>query len=786
MKRCALLIGVQKYGDGFPPLSVVGRDVDCLAAALKKAGFSTTTLGDNEVQNASTLHRQIVDFCNKDREGTAVLIYFSGHGIFGDGDKYYLVPPGVSRAQAKRGGVFAMPFLIHEDISDSAAKIILFVIDACRDRPPKAPAESNWKELERADTPIYLLGCGPGEMCHVIEDDQGEISLFTKSLVDILENAPTPLSIRSLSKQAEERCAELGKEKGVGPQNPRTAGEFRGATTELLDMPLFDGSSQPVALSPSFEAWPFGIEPFAPDLFHCFVVRSEHARHCDKCSSLESPPVQSLVNEALDEVESDLGKLLEIYWRSRLLLSGTSRAMPQRIDSKQRRVNHIFADEVFTNDDQIKAVVRGIIEADLVVFDVTEFEPAVMFLLGLRSAVRRGVTICTAGAEWLPGTPLTVHGEGRVVPFNLQDISLTSHAYPPNREPSPEDPVVKRLAIRIREGFRHFVFHPDYLDLPSYQNVRRATATNFDPLDDPLNTEPPVVSVKEKVVVFCPFSPDFTQRNLDLVRAFLKRALRDHQFSPDIVRVLELPSPRLVSQLIDDSARRFDMCVVDWTNFSPSVFMELGVRLGIHEKGALQIMATRGTAQDQSENSSSNGGERQRQQLIDFFRPTSYRLQRAELSQLADAVSEFLKRDPTRDGGRERYRGVYDAVLHCLPNAMEASEPIELALIHEADMLAPSNTRRAGGAEIAFRSSQEAKRNAEEAAVARRVAAWLYLEYRVHAGELDDAEPMKQIYLKVGQELLKSLFKKGRDKDRQLALNVRKRLKEIKERRHET
>jgi hypothetical protein len=76
MKRCALLIGVQEYGAGFPALPVVGRDVDCLAAALKKAGFSTTTLGDNQVRNASTLHQQIVDFCNKDREGTAVLIYF--------------------------------------------------------------------------------------------------------------------------------------------------------------------------------------------------------------------------------------------------------------------------------------------------------------------------------------------------------------------------------------------------------------------------------------------------------------------------------------------------------------------------------------------------------------------------------------------------------------------------------------------------------------------------------------------------------------------------------------
>ena len=99
--------------------------------------------------------------------------------------------------------------------------------------------------------------------------------------------------------------------------------------------------------------------------------------------------------------------------------------------------------DVLTSAETLDRAVRAIVEADLVVFDVTDFEPAIMLLIGIRAATARGMTICSHGGQWEEGTPLKM-------PFNLQNLNVQSHT--PSKERTGKDPVVSRFAARVVKG----------------------------------------------------------------------------------------------------------------------------------------------------------------------------------------------------------------------------------------------------------------------------------------------------------------------------------------------
>ncbi len=75
-----------------------------------------------------------------------------------------------------------------------------------------------------------------------------------------------------------------------------------------------------------------------------------------------------------------------------------------------------------------------------------------------------------------------------------------------------------------------------------------------------------------------------------------------------------------------------------------------------------------------------------------------------------------------------------------------------------------------------FRASASVKTDAESAALQRRVAAWLYLEYRIHASELEKTDSRYQAYIEIGRSVQKGLRKTKHPADRELADIVRKRL----------
>jgi hypothetical protein len=640
----------------------------------------------------------------------------------------------------------------------------MFVIDACRDNPNKSG--SNWGETDASEQFIRILGCGPGEVCQVIVQDKTEVSLFTRALAEVVENSAESLSINQLVKETKKRCAELSEENGLNPQEPRHSVELSDAVSAVLEMQIFPTGDGDLPPAERLNQWPYNRDEFDPNRFHYIVVNSEHTRVCEHCSE---DSLQSLVQQAIGKAGDSLWPSFRDYWSQRTLLGGKARSVTEKFSFAQRVSCEFNVQDVFGSDSELEAAVRGVIEADLAVFDLTGFEPAVMLLLGIRSAVHRGVTVCTHGAGWQQGTPVSIHDDNNAgsVPFNLQDLSLTSYSYPSQEvEPEQDDPVVQRLAKKIQEGFRQMAEQPSYLDLPAFDSLRRLGPTYEAGRE---------YEVGRQVLLFCPFSDTFTRHNLTEFRGGLALALDEHDLHPKIRRVLDLGSPRLISQSIYEQLRRVSMCVVDWTDFSPSVFLEAGARLAVSELGAVQVIdKTRHPELFDKEESAKLS---QYRQLFLRFNPTGYEPKRTKRIPFKTMVRDFLDRKPEQDEGKS-YRRIYDIVLDSIDRFQESVVPVHVDLNRDADTLDSPHQKREGGPRILFRQSTAIKRDSEAAALDRRVAAWLYLEHRLRAGELDERDPIHGLYLSLGRTIIKGLNKTRKKADRALAKEIRERLKQ--------
>jgi hypothetical protein len=221
--------------------------------------------------------------------------------------------------------------------------------------------------------------------------------------------------------------------------------------------------------------------------------------------------------------------------------------------------------------------VAALARADYVIADVSEFEPAIMMFLGIRSVVRRGVTVSVTGDEITAATA--------PIPFNVQETNVL---------PYDADGFDGDLRQALAEGATNLARDANYLDLPAYYAVRAPRPESW--AQDDAKT----------VLVLCPFQPvysSFYRKTLSsiiraqMVTAALSAREKDEKDEkddkkPEIVpvRMLDLKSPRLVGQALYEQIRWASRCLVDWTHWRPNVSFELGVRLACSEYDPLCII----------------------------------------------------------------------------------------------------------------------------------------------------------------------------------------------------
>jgi hypothetical protein len=355
------------------------------------------------------------------------------------------------------------------------------------------------------------------------------------------------------------------------------------------------------------------------------------------------------------------------------------------------------------------ATVDALARADYMIADVTSFQPAVMLLLGIRSVLRRGVTVSVTAGE------LAAHSS--TVPFNVQETRVLSF-----NDRNFYDDLYRAMA----EGAANLARDANYLDLPAYHAVRAPRPEAWAEDD------------AKSLLVLCPFSQDYSGLYWKL-----HRTIRAYTHNVTPLRMLDLRSPRLVGQALYEQIRWSSRCVVDWTSWRPNVFFEFGVRLACCEHDPLCIIQERDLSEHWKHTELSTSRLAQRDLLQQLFDPVAYD---------PDQPRETLK-NPLEFWSSPRTSGSRRLPSERVLPSAATFEVAQASFQWQRDsMLTPPHVEQRAGAERILGKDQERRPerlvlfadndqfDAElRAAVRERwIATWLYLK---HLSSADDTCP---------------------------------------------
>jgi hypothetical protein len=226
--------------------------------------------------------------------------------------------------------------------------------------------------------------------------------------------------------------------------------------------------------------------------------------------------------------------------------------LDRRLELKNH-IQHVRCDHEWSAS-KFQQTVRQLCRADIVFFDTTDYQPLVMVLLGIRSAVKNGINItCTHDK-------LDADFWSRL-PFNIKELfplGIGADVSKPNLI----------LGKMLSEAIRRNRDLPDYQDLPSFHAIRRTGLSARYPRE---------ISYKEEILWLCSYHSAYTDSsNAQTVREKIQA-----EFGGDVVflRATEIVTPELASHKLFDAIRRYELCVIDWTQWSSNIFFEFGVRL---------------------------------------------------------------------------------------------------------------------------------------------------------------------------------------------------------------
>lgn len=758
--RRALLIGASTYGDGFAPLPAVATDLDVVERALSRCGYEISRIADAATRSATELINAIEAFCARCQRDDVHIVFFSGHGMLLGGEDC-IIPAGADLKRVLRRS----DMRVATDLSGSLPVdhgLVLFFIDACRspEHQPTTKSGGAWGDSARIRAPadhrfVRFFGCSSGQVCHVLETghEGRPVSVFSKALSEVLAGGRAT-TLKECLAQVQQQCQQLATTAHLELQTPRLShGETSADTDQFLGRPIF--------LSDPQHTMPTLWDHFDSGKLHCLVIASERATKIPPSWTLDDLLAAALADigtsrRELEEAGAANPRIWDAFrecWSGAQLVSGATRDLPALFEPSLVRQVTLPINEALASPAALREAVRGLIEADLAVFDVTGFEPGVMMLVGVRAACRRGVTVCSHGHPWREAQPLEL-------PFNLQDLSVASHT--PREQGAGPNPVVERFVDRVVTGFRQLRRQPRYVDLPAYDALRQLGSDI---------AASALISTSARVLVLCPYEKSFFP-NWELLLSRLSDVLsRGHNIRPQIARVIDLASPQLVSQSIYEQARRAAACVVDWSGYSPSVFVEFGVRQAVSEWGALAVIDPEFSERGDDSLAKERAKLDQASQLRALFAPVEYSFTRPKREAFETLARGLVDRHPQLGADRE-LSTIHDAAWRAIDSVQRASPSVFAELTEAANALSHVDRGKTQAPQILFYESPLLKASSEEAALERRIAAWLYLSVRAKAGDLPDDDPRKTAYRELGTATAAALYERGRDEDLDLALQI--------------
>jgi hypothetical protein len=685
--------------------------------------------------------RAIAKLLDTHQSARDLIVYYCGHGDFLEGKEYFLAirdtrsdnpyftsyPIKSLAGTLKEHARYLWRYLIL-DSCFSAAAFDAFMSAA----PSQVVLQQAREEFEPADTPEIgtALLCAASRRDAALAPRDSSHTMFTWALLEVLGGAGDVHETLSLS-QVHDRIWPLMQRRfrgsAVRPElhNPNQQGGVVG------NRPVFPTlmSARVEAPEPSEsevlrDAIRQGLESPTENSIQCVVVMSE--QHEDAAAF----PLREHVRRAFEHYDSEIRTSFGRYRRA---YRGAANG-PQETKAESFRVTLLLlkVQDAFESHDTLRRAVEAMCRADIAIFDITGLEPGVMTLLGVRSVARRGVTISSLGGEHFMGAELNL-------PFNIQTLNVVFHSA---KQQEGRDPL-HLIGSKIHTGFDELAALPFYLDLPAYDSVRRLGR-------DPASYRP--LRFNEQVLVLCPFNGDYTKRNwASYLTKELPSRLRAEavKFFPEeksnapprLVRLLDLDTPRLVTQTLFESIRRTEMCIVDWTQLRANVMFELGVRLAVNPLGAVHII---------EQGASLDGACQHAKKMIELFDPIFYQCIPGKIKAYNQMMERFAASlSPSK-------QGIQDLVYQTAAATFDVrSDPVAMPIIQElesaAELLVSEDQERSGISQALFSdANKEVLAQVQAAAAARRLAAWSFIHCSYSPEVIQSTPDLLERYRKLG------------------------------------
>jgi putative NAD(P)-binding protein len=353
---------------------------------------------------------------------------------------------------------------------------------------------------------------------------------------------------------------------------------------------------------------------------------------------------------------------------------------------------------------EYERAVRALCTSDIAVFDLTNHESAVMLLLGIRAAVRRGITATVTVAE--DDDP----------PFNIASLNPVIL----------DEDYVENQTRALETAFATMAAIPDYyLDLPVYDAVRSVGADHVTRTPD------------KEILVLRWFDKTYSRV---VAKGLIRDRLKTRWPDTTVVTTLDSRSPQLVEQRLYAAIRRDQLCIADWTAARANVFFEIGVRLAVSPQHPMFILCE---DPPPTYDASSAWPEQ------DPWLPALERL--FGVTRFAINAHEDLKKrirtdSPQPDALLSPGR-TYAVVVETIEQVREpGGETLEQWLLRHSDKLAGPAGIEEGDVPVLY--AEALKEQVRDAAAERTLAAWYYLAgrnkvfERMANGTIDGNDPV--------------------------------------------
>jgi hypothetical protein len=258
--RAALLIGIPSCDvDLFAPMSeVVGADIQRMSDALSQSGYEIRHcgVGDSSGQEptGNRIRAAVSKALREAPPGGVLVVYFSGHGVVVDGQSW-LVPQDAYTGPAGPEVESLVP-VVPRDLSQCPARLVLFIIDACRnDLADSLSTPWGRGQLPIPENGAFVLfnSCRAGERS--LHGDDG--SFFTQALAEVLDRRHEARTLDAVRTAVTHRLARKAARTDGLKQRPETVIAQRGiARGEVEALIICEGDPVSTAWRRAVESTP--------------------------------------------------------------------------------------------------------------------------------------------------------------------------------------------------------------------------------------------------------------------------------------------------------------------------------------------------------------------------------------------------------------------------------------------------------------------------------------------------------------------------------------------------